>query len=292
MARKIAILGGTGKMGQWFAKYFKDKGFNTLISGRFPEKSADVAQSLGIEYASSDINAVQEADIVLVSLPIQVTAAKIRKIVPSMKKNAILFDIASIKGDIIKALEDASKIGIRALSIHPLFGPGSPSVKGKRFLMIPILENLHVVNEMAKMFRDGGGLVEVVNSGETHDRMMALTLALPHFLNIVFGKVLSKWDIREVKKFAGTTFTLQLLLAESVLSEDPNLYYIIQSHNPAFEEILEYVSEIVNRGASFVTEQNQDDFVHNFTKIRASLSRDPAFSNSYNRFYQALKAIE
>jgi prephenate dehydrogenase len=158
--------------------------------------------------------------------------------------------------------------------------------------MIPINENLQVVEEMSQMFRADGGLAEVVESGEVHDLMVALTLALPHFLNIVFGKVLSKWDIREVKKFGGTTFTLQLLLAESVLSEDPNLYYVIQSHNPAFKEILQYLSESMNRGASFIKEHNQVDFVHTFTEIHASLSRDPEFSSSYHRFYQALKAID
>ena len=33
MNKRIAILGGTGEMGQWFARYFKEKKLQVIITG-------------------------------------------------------------------------------------------------------------------------------------------------------------------------------------------------------------------------------------------------------------------
>lgn len=292
MARKVAILGGTGKMGQWFAKYFHDKGFKPIISGRSPEKSARIAKELGVGYAESNFEAVRDANMVVVATPIEATAKTILEISSHVREDAILFDIASIKGDVIEALEEAANMGVRALSIHPLFGPGASSVSGKRFLMIPINKDLRVVNEMSQMFEGDGGVVHVIESGEIHDKMMALTLALPHFLNIVFGKVLAGRDIGEVKKLGGTTFALQLLLAESVLCQDPNLYYAIQSQNPAFAKVLNDLARTLGEASSLIREKDKIGFIKNFEETRASLSRDSEFSRAYQRFYKALEAIK
>jgi prephenate dehydrogenase len=292
MAVKVAILGGTGGMGQWFARYFQGKGFDVVISGRFPEKTARVARELGVGHAASDVTAVRDADMVVVSMPIEVSAKSILDVASHMQKDAILFDLASVKGDVIKALERAAKMDLRVLSVHPLYGPGAPSLRGKQVLLIPINENIQVVEEMAQMFKEDGGVVHLLKSGEVHDKMMALTLGLPHFLNILFAKVLAGGDIQEVKKFGGTTFSLQLLLAESVLSQDPNLYYAIQSQNPAFKELLSTVLTNLEEIASAVVQKDKSRFIKHFQETTASISRDPEFSTAYQRFYKALDASQ
>ncbi len=288
---KVAILGGTGSMGQWFAKYYRDKGFEVIISGRTPEMTARIAKKLGIDYAESDVEAVSDANIVIVSHPIEVTTKSILETVVHLQKGAILFDIASVKGDAIEALEKASEMGVRAISIHPLYGPGAQSIRGKQILMIPISEDVHVVNEMTQMFEADGGIVYVLESGEVHDKMMALTLGLPHLINIIFGKVISEEDIRVVKKYSGTTFALQLLLAESVLSQDPNLYYAIQSQNPVFQNVLNQLIGILEDLASVITTRDKKRFIKTFEETKASISRDPAFSSAYQRFYKALDVV-
>jgi prephenate dehydrogenase len=122
--------------------------------------------------------------------------------------------------------------------------------------------------------------------------MMALTLGLPHFLNILFAKVLAGSDIQEVKKFGGTTFTLQLLLAESVLSQDPNLYYAIQNQNPAFKELLNTVLTSLKEMTAAVVQNDKPRFIKHFQETTASISQDPEFSTAYQRFYKALDASQ
>lgn len=289
---KVAILGGTGGMGQWFASYFLGKDFDVVLSGRFPEKTARVARALGVGYAASDALAVRDADMVVVSTPIEVTAGTIRDVAGHMQRGAILYDLASVKGRVIEALEAAATMGLRALSVHPLYGPGAPSMRGQQILLIPVNEDRQVVDEMAQLFQGDGGVVHVLESGDVHDKMMALTLGLPHFLNILFAKVLARDDIRDLKKFGGTTFTLQLLLAESVLSQDPHLYYAIQSQNPAFTDLVTTVRTSLDELTSAVMHKDNPRFITLFQDAAASLSRDPGFATAYQRFYKALNASQ
>jgi len=288
MARRVVILGGTGKMGRWFARLLRDKGFDVAIHSRSPERAAKAAEELRVDYIES-IDSVRDADMVVVSTSLGSTAETIRRVSKRVRPNAILFDVASVKGDIIEALEEARALGIRAISVHPMFGPGAMSLKGKRVIVIPIGEDPELVKEVLSLFE--GAEAHILNSGEAHDTMVALTLSLPHFLNIAFGKTLKSTDIREVLKFAGTTFELQLLVTEAVCSEDPDLYYEIQSRNKAFARVLDAFIESVRKVALTVREKDREAFAKSFEEARATLSKDSNFANAYERFYKAYEAI-
>ncbi|RLI49719.1 hypothetical protein DRO61_04725 [Candidatus Bathyarchaeota archaeon] len=289
MAKKITIIGGTGRMGKWFAKFFQNKGYNVTISSRSPKKAESIAKEIKVEYETNWYKASQIADIVLIATPIEVTAEIIHKISKSMKAGSILFDIASVKGEIIEALEEAEALGIRTLSVHPLFGPGAKTIDGKKVLIIPVNKSSEMLKEVSELFK--GASIHIIKSGKEHDKMIALTLALPHFLNIVFAKTISKFDIKELKKFQGTTFSLQLLISESVLSEDPDLYYEIQKQNQAFPEILKILLEGIKESALSIKNGNKEQFCLNFKKAKVSISKDPEFKYAYKKFYNALEVI-
>jgi hypothetical protein len=108
-------------------------------------------------------------------------------------------------------------------------------------------------------------------------------------VNIVLGRVLARRDILEVKKFAGTTFSLQLALVEAVLLEDPDLYYGIEGLNPAFRKLL---NELISTAQETATAlDDRKDFIRNFVEARDSLSKDPDFPKAYERFYRAVGAL-
>lgn len=289
MERGITIIGGTGRMGKWFAKFFKNKGYNVIISSRSPQKAALIAKEIGVEYETKCYKASRNADIVLIATPIEVTAEIIRKISKIMKTGSILFDIASVKGEIIMALEEAEALGVRTFSIHPLFGPGAKTIDGKKVLIIPVNKSSELLKEVSKLFK--GASIHVIENGREHDKMIALTLSLPHFLNIVFGKTISKFDIRKLKNFQGTTFTLQLLISECVLNEDPDLYYEIQKQNQVFPEILNILLEVIKESALSITNGNKEQFSLEFKKAKNVLSRDPEFQYAYEKFYKALDVV-
>jgi prephenate dehydrogenase len=288
MVERVAVLGGTGKMGRWFARFFKDKGYEVVIGGRSPERNRAVAEEIGVEAAISNVDAVRGANIVVVSTTLETTVDTIMQIKDSVERGAIVFDIASVKGRIPEALRELSAKGVRAISTHPMFGPGADSFQGRKVIVIPIVEDVALTKWAVDLFKNEGADVHVVSSGEEHDRIIAITLSLTHFLNIVLGRVLARRDIQEVKKFAGTTFSLQLTLVEAVLSEDPNLYYEIESQNPAFRKLLEELLSTAQETTS--TLDDKGAFVRAFMEVKERLSKDPQFMTAYERFYRALRA--
>lgn len=72
MVEKVAILGGTGKMGRWFAHFFKNKGYSVVISGRTPERARSVADEIGVDAATSSAEAVRGANIVVVATLLEI----------------------------------------------------------------------------------------------------------------------------------------------------------------------------------------------------------------------------
>lgn len=288
MVERVAILGGTGKMGQWFAQFFKNIGYEVVIGGRYREKNEAVAKEIGVVAAASNIDAVRGANIVIVSTALEAVVDTIHQIKDCVEKGTIVFDIASVKDGIPEALRELAVRGARVISTHPLFGAGADSFIGRKMIIIPITDDGFLTEWAVNLFRNEGAEVYVVKDSEEHDRFVAITLGLTHFLNIVFGRALAKHDIQEIKKFAGTTFSLQLTLVEAVLSEDPELYYSIESFNPAFKNLLDEFKLTIQKITDAL--RNKEDFVREFEEARNSLSKDPKFQTAYKRFYKAVKA--
>jgi prephenate dehydrogenase len=288
---RVAIVGGTGRMGKWFAQFLKEQGFTVTISGRTLEKTLKIAKEMRVEPAISNIQAVKRADFVVVSVPLEKTGEVINEVSSQMKKGAILFDIASIKGGILDKLKKAQTFGIRTISVHPLFGPGTRKLSGKKVLIIPISEDFKTLFEVKTIFENSGANVHVVEDGKVHDTMMALTLSFPHFLNILFGKMIKSIDINKVKEWGGTTFELQLVLAESVISEDPSLYSSIQIRNPSFHHLLDNFMEYTKELIEVIKNGDEETFVKYFKDLKTYLSNDPEYDKAYEKFYKALESI-
>ena len=86
MDLKAVIVGGSGEMGSWFFKFLAERGITVTISGR----SAPVTYS--------------EYDIVIISVPIDVTCDVISDVAPKLRPGSLLFDITSIKAKPAQAM--------------------------------------------------------------------------------------------------------------------------------------------------------------------------------------------
>jgi len=291
MEDRVAIIGGTGKMGQWFAKFFLKKGFKVVISGRTPEKTAKIAGSLGVEAAHSNKEAVKNANLVVVSTPIQTTPKIITEVAHHMLKGSTLFDIASVKRGVIKPLKEAQKQGIRTVSVHPLFGPGAKNINNRNIILIPVSDDVKALKEISTLFTEDGASIIIVKDAEIHDRVTAYSLALPHFINILFGCLVSGSNL-ELSRYGGTTLALQLMLTHSVFSEDPILYSAIQMENTHFTVLLKNFIEKAHKMIKIIENENVEDFTKVFQEAKNILSKDPMFKDVYEKFYKALEAID
>ena len=132
----ILILGGTAKTGSWFARYFREKGFDVAVLGRAGKK--EVAERLGVRYAQDMMREVEKSDIVLVSVLIEKTVQVIREVAPHMHPGSLIMDVTSIKSGPVKAMKTYAPKGVEVLGTHPMFGPTMTALRGQTIILTPV----------------------------------------------------------------------------------------------------------------------------------------------------------
>jgi prephenate dehydrogenase len=272
--KKITIIGGSGGMGKVFGSYFKRHGFEVTIHARNKERLKDVATEMGVNYEFSLEKSVNQADIVMVTIPIKSTPEIIKKIGPYLKENALIFDITSIKKSVFEALEDLKNtFPVNCISLHPMFGPGIKNMKNYVILVLKVGGTDKydmIINDLLDMFRSDG-LIITETSPDIHDKRVALTLGVPHMLNILFLNLLRNSDepLNELTKYTGTTFLLQKVFAESIIQREMEMFGEIQMEN----QDMKGFSEIFSQGLDYSKEDNH-------------------FENSYKYFYEFMKILK
>ena len=79
---RVAIIGGSGKMGQGFARFLLKEGYEVIITGRNEGKLQAAKRQLGAEATTNNVEAVRKAKAILISVPIDNFEAVIEQIAP------------------------------------------------------------------------------------------------------------------------------------------------------------------------------------------------------------------
>lgn len=275
-------------MGSWFVRYFTAKGSPTILSDIRLDEACAIAEDMNAKLANTNQEAVKNVDAAIICVPIKKTEEVIREIAPSMRQGAVLAEISSIKGSIIDALREAKSLGIRPLSLHPMFGPLTESLTGNVIVVVPVIDR-SIEHDIARhLFEEAE--ITVAEMGE-HDQAMAVALSLTYFINLAFASVLSETDLISMKRLAGTTFTVQLALAESIVAEDPSLVSSLLEEN-RFTEL--YINRFINEANVIrdLIRAGPTKFNELYDNIRDSLSRDPNFLKANEMRFEAYKALK
>ena len=249
----IGIIGGKGRMGNWFKNFFENQGLEVIISD--------------LDTRISNREVAEKADIVIVSVPIKNTVKVINEIIPYIKKDALLTDLTSIKVEPIKAMKKA-KSGV--LGMHPLFGPLAPNLKNQNIVFCPIKKNKWI-NFLKKLFKENGArIIEI--SPEIHDAQMALLQCLIHFSNINLAYFFYRKKFKPLPSFLTPTFRLQSLLMGRILAQNPELYADIEIKNSYFRKLSkEYLKEL-HSFQKIIEKKDYQEFQKRFKKASSYLS--------------------
>jgi len=210
---------GTGLIGGSLALAIKQAGFcREIIGAGRTESTLIKAVELGVidRYDTSIANAVAEADIVVVSVPLGSMRAVFEQVNTGRKDTTIITDAGSAKQSVI---EDAESVfGPDFLNFvpgHPIAGTEQSGVtaafpelyRKRRVILTPTLSTSSAALEKVRaMWQAAGAEVETM-SAEHHDLVLAGTSHLPHLLAFGLVDCLNNLeDIDEIFRFAAGGF--------------------------------------------------------------------------------------
>ena len=283
---KVAIIGGAGKMGQWFAARLLQERAQVVITGRNQTKLKAAGKKPGVTIATNAA-AVKQADIVIISVPPETFETVVKEIGPYARDWQIFFDVTSLKTKPVEIMHRYIKKGT-VLGTHPVFGPGAKSAANQNFVLTPTNEEEAVLAGKTRQYLEERGANVSIMTPPEHDRMMTVVLGLAHFIAIVSADTLLSLDkFEEMKKLGGTTFKVLYTLIESVISEDPELYASLQMSFPNIKEVEELFQSKTKLWAEMVKNGDNKGFVRRMSTLREKLEKtDPAFDHAYENMYR------
>ncbi|MDX1371419.1 MAG: prephenate dehydrogenase/arogenate dehydrogenase family protein [Nitrososphaeraceae archaeon] len=285
--KEISIIGAGGKMGSWFIDFFSHKKNITLKVFDIDPQSLKSTPNLIVEYTIKDC--VKSSDIVILCVPLKITAKMIEKCSKLMKPKSILLDISSIKNKSFKELMNINN-KIVPISIHPMFGPGASILKKSKIIFIPVKNCQKEIRIVKKIFP--GFQIFEVKDVDLHDRMMGIVLGLTYFINILFIDAIKTENHNDLLTFGGTTFRIQSIISESILNDDPHLICSLLFDNHFFQkELLKFNKRIIEY-EKLIKNQNKSKFLKNLTDLKSSAQRSKDLGVSYNKMYKFMNILE
>lgn len=239
--RTISII-GAGRMGTWFAQYFREISKRVILFDGDKKRALIKSREIDCEFAKTFDDATH-SDLIIVAVPISSTPREIRRLIQSSdstRKQRIV-EISSIKAKISDAhLLDDGKLprNVELYSIHPLFGPNANSY------------SVNSIIQVGKSSEFARGLFPhfrwFTMEWKEHDMLMSLILTLPHSHALVFADTVARRLRNLPNGISSPSFDHMLELTRKVLSENPDVYYEIQSENPFADRALrETISSLV-----------------------------------------------
>ena len=187
-------LVGCGLMGASFALALQDKALVERVVGFSPsEATRQKALQRGVihQAVTSAAQAVQNADLVLLAVPVSHTAACLSEIAPHLHPDCLLMDVGSTKGDVVKAAQAA--LGDRLncfLPAHPIAGKAQAGVdhaesslyQDRALILTPLAHNTPAQIEQATALWQAIGSRVHHMTPEAHDQTFAAASHVPHLL--------------------------------------------------------------------------------------------------------------
>ncbi|MFC2005031.1 prephenate dehydrogenase dimerization domain-containing protein, partial [Chloroflexota bacterium] len=114
---------------------------------------------------------------------------------------------------------------------------------------------------------------------------------LAHFIAIASADALLNFNrLKQMAAIAGPTYKVLLTLAESVITEDPELYASLQMNLPRITEIEELFLRSSKTWADIVKNKDRQGFINRMNNLKDKLAQDdPDFGKSYEDMYKLLE---
>lgn len=314
----ILIVGAAGRMGKWFFDYFitlrKEQSEGRYLSKKtikiekiFLVDISEIQYSNKSEpanvYTSKSITKfIEDSNIIILCTPIKETLKILDKYTMMLRPGTTTIEISSVKTPIHKYMSNISQkyTYLKFLCIHPMFGPGAQVSSSKNTIMHVPLSLSGISRESRILDRLFPTLKRfLIDTPEKHDTLVAILISLIYFINLVFSKLLieistskilknEKGMLRLLKQLSGSTYKIQSLLSESILTDDAPLFLNLFLGSNKSIEIIKKYGKIYDRIAKKV-EQKDEKYLQNLVvNTKKNIKNQIDIDYSYDLLYRFL----
>ena len=218
---EIGII-GFGNFGRFIAKHLVDK-FSVFVNDDLDMRNE--AREIGANFVS--LGEASSKDIVILAVPMECFKECLIKIKKYLKKDSIVIDVCSLKMFSCNLMKEILPENIEIIGTHPLFGPNSAvdSIAGLKIAVI-LLRCSKSIDSVIK-FLESLDLKVIITTAEEHDKQMAVSQALTHFI----GQAMINSEIKRIE-LSTKTFDTLMNLSEIIAHDSPTLLNNMQTMNP------------------------------------------------------------
>jgi prephenate dehydrogenase len=313
----ITIIGAAGKMGKWFFQYF-----NNLKNNPFqPENVSSLSIDKILLYDIKQINyihpfdnneqvvitnsvseSVKISDIILFCIPVNEIIKIINHNIAKFKPGSLIIEISSVKSTIHKTLSAISlSLNIVTLCIHPMFGPGASIFSKNKAIYIPVNNNCRKTEEdlLNKIFPSFDKII--IENPNKHDLAISVIISLIYFINLVFSKFLVEVSntkefqfeddlLQFFKKISGSTFKIQSLLSESILTDDVSLFLTLFVDNDKSAITINKYRQLFDDLLDKIEKKDQNSVKKYISTTKNSIKKDVDINKSSKILYKFLNS--
>jgi cyclohexadieny/prephenate dehydrogenase len=253
MFERVALI-GLGLIGSSLSHAIRRRGLaRTIVGTARTERTRDAALRLALvgSACATAAEAARDADLVVLCAPIGVCGELAAQMAPALRPGAILTDVGSVKGAVVREVGRHVPAGVHFIPGHPIAGTehsgpeaGFAELFDGRWCVLtpPPGADAAAVDRLAAFWKACGSHVEIMDA-DHHDLVLAITSHVPHLIayNIVnTARHLERVTDMEVIKFSAGGFRDFTRIAAS----DPVMWRdVFLSNKEAVLEMLGRFSE-------------------------------------------------
>ena len=276
---RLALI-GVGLIGSSIARAAKAQGAagSIVATARSAATRKRVAE-LGIadQVVETNAAAVEGADLVIISIPVGACGDVAKEIGPHLKAGAIISDVGSVKGSVVRDMAPHLPKNVHFVPAHPVAGTeysgpdaGFAELFVNRWCILtpPKGTDPAAVEKLAAFWRLLGANVETM-APDHHDLVLAVTSHLPHLIAYTIVGTADELETvtrSEVLKFSAGGFRDFTRIAAS----DPTMWRdIFIANKDAVLEMLGRFNEDVAALTKAIRKGDGDALYEQFARTRA-----------------------
>ena len=262
---RIGIIGGSRGLGKFFLDFFKSKKIEVYFSSKNkPNHNVKL-------WTSSNRCLIERCNVIFLCVPI----GNMQSVFDEIKNDLCektLIEVCSVKKFIVdefKKIQKKQKIDFEFVSIHPMFGESTSSLKNKLF--IENFENKKSQNyeKLKKIFQKEKAKFLKLSYLE-HDKIMSYIQVYFHLNIFISSSLISKsnFEILNLKELASPNYRIFFILLNRYIHQNPKLYFEIQVYNSYGKQILKNFEREFFDFKKIILEKNERKFISKLNKTK------------------------